>query len=624
MATDTASRASMDHLWNSHGDYGGNDRATRKRNALEEAARQTAGPRAIAFYGARTPSLVPADTHLNYDFVNDGNGGFKKMTDINDVVEYGEARVGRLTGVKPKDSNTTWITSVFHLPLSMCLEVPDYYPRVDDNGEIIRNEDGTKMNRSRWIVRPGMEDEANRYFEEVLKFWASILPGGIDAIHGGSINYDESRPHMHVVSDPFEQNQRSKDPEALKMAFSKAFSYHPSSPKVPKTYPGTDTPVPDEETGEPVMIGESAQMKMSRYHKEFKAHMLEQGFDIEAERDAKRHNRRSDLHDYQTAQDQLAVAAAQTEYWEDTIEPALEAQAIEDATMRFELGERPKLREEVKKTTEAAVREEWEPKITAKVKALVEREAKVKTAESDAARITEAATNEAERTLASARAQEIKILADARASAEEEAKQEAEIIKADARRAAEDDAQKIRKKAAADAKASRADETKALSAAKSEAAGITETAKTEADKIRSDAQEEVKSLKSDWEAEKQKQLNDMQAKTDELTEMQEQLPGLIQAEVAAVGPSLWKGVNADYRNAAKQVITRDGRPASEEIEAALEYSRSRMTPGQRRLSELQTVEQRTRAIRENLSAHAALAEAEAEALAMQQEGDKGE
>ncbi|WP_334144596.1 hypothetical protein, partial [Corynebacterium nuruki] len=65
MATDTASRASMDHLWNQHGSDGGNDRATRKRNALEEAARQTAGPRAVAFYGARTPSLVPADTHLN-------------------------------------------------------------------------------------------------------------------------------------------------------------------------------------------------------------------------------------------------------------------------------------------------------------------------------------------------------------------------------------------------------------------------------------------------------------------------------------------------------------------------------------------------------------------------------
>jgi len=482
----------MDHLWNQHGSDGGNDRATRKRNALEEAARQTAGPRAVAFYGARTPSLVPADTHLNVDFVNDGNGGFKPMTDINDVVAYGEERVGRLTGVKPKDSNTSWITSVFHLPLSMCLEVPDYYPRVDDNGEIIRNEDGTKMNRSRWIVRPGMEDEANRYFEEVLKFWASILPGGIDAIHGGSINYDESRPHMHVISDPFEQNQRSKDPEALKMAFSKAFSYHPSSPKVAKTYPGTDTPVPDEETGEPVMIGESAQMKMTRYHREFKKHMLDAGFDIEAERDAKRHNRRSDLHDYQTSQDQLAVAEAKTEYWEENIQPGLETQAIEDMKIGFELVEEPKLRRKVRESETSRVREEWEPKIAAKSKALDEREAKVETAEADAARITEAANTEAEKILADARAQETRILADAREKAEEEA----EKIKADAKKAAKQEAQKIREKADKDAKTEAAGITET---ATSEAAGIKADAQTEADKIKQTAQGQADEIVSDAE-----------------------------------------------------------------------------------------------------------------------------
>ena len=499
MATDTASRASMDHMWNQHGSDGGNDRATRKRNALEEAARQTAGPRAIAFYGARTPSLVPADTYKNVDFVNDGSGGFKPMTDINDVVEYGEARVGRLTGVKPKDSNTTWVTSVFHLPYSLCQEIPNYYPREDEDGKPLRNEDGTKLNRSRWIVKPGMEDEADRYFKETLKFWSTILPGGMDAIHGGSINYDESRPHMHVISDPFEQNQRSKDPNALKLAFSKAFSYHPSSPKVAKTYPGTDKVQLDDD-GEPVMIGESAQMKMSRYHKEFKAHMLSAGFDIEAERDPLRHNRRSDLHDYQTAQDRLAVAEAQTEFWEENIAPGLEAQAEEDAIMRFELGERPKLRQQVREQTEAVVREEWEPKITARAAKLDEREKAVETAEAEAARITEAAVTQAEQIRAAAHDQGIRIVEKARKEAEEEA----EKIKADAKKAKQD-AEKIKEDA--------------RETAKTEAAGIKADAQTEADKTKADAWTEAARITVDAEEQATQIVSD--AETEALEKVAE-------------------------------------------------------------------------------------------------------
>lgn len=490
MATDTASRASMDHMWNQHGADGGRDRETRKRNTLEEAARQTAGPRAIAHYAGRTPSLVPADTHLNYDFVNDGSGNFKPMTDISEVVEYGEDRVGRLTGVKPKDSNTSWITSVFHLPYSLCQEIPNYYPREDEDGKPLRNEDGTKLNRSRWIVKPGMEDEAQRYFDEVLKFWATILPGGMDAIHGGSINLDESRPHMHVVSDPFEKNPRSKEPNALKTAFSKAFSYHPNSPKVPKTYPGTDTPVPDEETGEPVMIGESAQMKMTRYHKMLKQHLLDAGFDIEKERDAKRHNRRSDLHDYQASQDALAVAGAKTEHWEAEVRPELEADAQGYLETYFETVTEPKLRDEIREQTEAQVREEWEPKLAARTAELDEREAKVEDAEADAAKITEAANTEAEKIRAAARTQQTRTVEKARKEAEEEA----EKIKADAKKIAKQEAQKIREKADKDAKR--------------EAAGIKTGAETEADKIKQTAQGQADEILTDAEDKVSEKISD--------------------------------------------------------------------------------------------------------------------
>lgn len=541
MATDTASRASMDHLWNSHGADGGRDRVTRKRNALEEAARQTAGPRAIAHYAGRTPSLVPADTHLNYDFVNDGSGNFKPMTDISEVVAYGEDRVGRLTGVKPKDSNTSWITSVFHLPYSLCQEIPNYYPREDEDGKPLRNEDGTKLNRSRWIVRPGMEDEADRYFKETLAFWSTILPGGMDAIHGGSINLDESRPHMHVISDPFEKNQRSKEPGALKMAFSKAFGYHPTSPKVPKTYPGTDTPVPDEETGEPVMIGESAQMKMTRYHREFKQHMLSAGFDIEAERDAKRHNRRSDLHDYQASQDALAVAEAKTEHWEETVQPGLEDQTIEDMKIGFELVEAPKLRREVTKKAVAA-------------------------AEADAAKIKQSANTDADRILASARAQEVTILAAARKKAEEEAKTEAEKIKADAKKAAATEAQKIREKADEDATASRAAGTKALNDAKSEAAGIKTGAETEAEKIKAGAEDNAKKIVTEANTEASEKISEGAS----ILEKAKETAGLdLSADAVRFARESQGDTKAVYVRAAKKVMVTDPETGEETTADAL-------------------------------------------------------
>ena len=69
------------------------------------------------------------------------------------------------------------------------------------------------------------------------------------------------------------------------------------------------------------------------------------------------------------------------------------------------------------------------------------------------------------------------------------------------------------------------------------------------------------------------------------------------------------------------MITRDGRPASEEIEEILAYNRRNMNDTQLRLSELQTVEQKGRALREGLSEHVALQESEAEAAALEEENE---
>lgn len=594
MATDTASRASMDLRWGS--DTSPKPSAERRVATMEEAARQTAGQTAIDHYASRTPDLVPADTHLNRDFVNDGAGGFKTMDSIAEIAAYGDAREARLTGFRPKDDGKLFVTGVFHLPLSMCIEVPEYYPRVDKKtGEPIRNPDGTKMNRSRWVIRPGMEEEAQRYWETVIAFMGEILPGGIDAVHGGSVNLDESRPHMHLMFDPFEDGPTAKQPDGLKSAFSKTFSAHRSCPKVPQTHRDTGAVVIDKETGKPKMITESGSRKLERYHREFKARLIAEGFAIEAERDPHRHSRKLGLQDLKETRDAVAQAEAQTEHWEENILPGLETQAEEDMKMAFELGERPKLRQQVREQTEAVVREEWEPKITAKSKALDEREKAVEVAEADASKITEAASAKADRILASARAQETKILADARAKAKDEAEKEAEKIKADAKKAAKQEADEIKTKA------------------EDEAAGI-----------KTKAENEVKSLKADWETEKENQQTNLKTMTDELTEMQAKLPDLIKTEVEEAGKTLWKNVNADFRNVAKTVITKDGTTALEEIEAALEYDRRNMNPAQLRLSELQTVEQRGRAIRENLSEHAALAEAEAEAAALEENENENE
>jgi len=606
MATDTASRASMDLRWGS--DTSPKPSAERRVATMEEAARQTAGQTAIDHYASRTPDLVPADTHLNRDFVNDGAGGFKTMDSIAEIAAYGDAREARLTGFRPKDDGKNFITGVFHLPLSMCIEVPEYYPRVDKKtGEPIRNPDGTKMNRSRWVIRPGMEEEAQRYWETVIAFMGEILPGGIDAIHGGSVNLDESRPHMHLMFDPFEDGPTAKQPDGLKSAFSKVFSAHRSCPKVPQTHRTTGAVIIDEDTGKPKMITESGSRKVERYHKELKAKLIAAGFDIEAERDPHRHSRKLGLQDLKETRDALALAEAKTEDWEENTRPGLEVQAEEDMKMAFELVEEPKLRRAVTKKA-------------------------VKAAEADAAKITEAANTGAEEILANARAQETRILEKARKEAEEEkekaqkikekaektAKQEAEKIKADAKEKAKQEAQKIKEDA--------------RETAKTEAAGIKADAQTEADKTKADArteaaritvgaEEEVKSLKADWAVEKKTQLADLTAKADELTEMQEQLPGLIKTEVEKVGKTLWKNINHDYRTAAGQVITRDGRPASEEIEEVLAYNRRNMTPAQLRLSELQTMEQKGRALREGLTEHVALAEAEAEAAALEEENE---
>lgn len=310
MATDYTARASMDNDWNRHGSDGGKSRKERKTNTLEESQRKTAGKQATQHHAQINPNIVVADTHKNIDFVNDGNGGFRDTTSVDETVNYGEDRLDRVTH-KVTDTNKTWITSVFHLPYSMCEEVPDYYPVLDKKGDPTYKEDGTPKMRSRWVIKPGMEDEAKRYFAETLAFFGdNVTLGGQESIHGGSINLDESRPHMQIISDALTRDTRSKDPHALKNGFSLAMGNHRKSHRIPHMDYKTGTQLLDK-NGEPKTRLERSKDKAERHHREFKAYMLERGFEIEAERDPERHNRKQSINEYALTQD-LAREADET------------------------------------------------------------------------------------------------------------------------------------------------------------------------------------------------------------------------------------------------------------------------------------------------------------------------
>ncbi|WP_200803047.1 hypothetical protein [Corynebacterium afermentans] len=84
-------------------------------------------------------------------------------------------------------------TSLFvvDLPKSMCKEIPDYY-----TSEV----DGREVKRPRYVARD--YEEAKKYPEESMRWLAeNFIPGGIDAVAGGDMNFDESTPHIQFQAD---------------------------------------------------------------------------------------------------------------------------------------------------------------------------------------------------------------------------------------------------------------------------------------------------------------------------------------------------------------------------------------------------------------------------------------
>lgn len=255
MATDTAGRAAMHLHPMSHGEASSGDA---RKNVAREGMRDL-DEKDTQHFAAQNPNIVAADTHKNVSFVNDGNGGFRPATNVNEAVAYQRQRREKVNR-KIADRSMESMDFVVHLPKSMCVEVPDFYPGV-------RNEKTGKTGkrRSRWVARD--EEEAKQYFRDALEYLQQhVFPGGQASVAWYSMQFDESTPHIQGVSDVFDEDP--KKPGTLRISGSRAYMSH-------RDVVYEDGP----KKGKQI----SGQEKLRRYQTGLREHMISLGYPVEAE-----------------------------------------------------------------------------------------------------------------------------------------------------------------------------------------------------------------------------------------------------------------------------------------------------------------------------------------------------
>lgn len=250
-------------------------KAVSERGAILDEMMRELSEESIARWAKRNPSIVVEDEHLDIALVNGGDGEMVPCTDPKQVIEYGEQRLARLSSPvregkvdpatnKVKGGTTTTSMFVLHLPKSLCIEVPDFYPVLDDDG----NEVGR---RSRWVAHD--RDEALEYFEDAMEFMASqVIPGGWDAVLGADIQFSESTPHIQVLADTFAPDPRPGHEGELRCDYSRAYGSH----RDVRDAKGRQM---------------SGQAKFRKYHADLKDWMIEHGWPVEREVDPLRHDK---------------------------------------------------------------------------------------------------------------------------------------------------------------------------------------------------------------------------------------------------------------------------------------------------------------------------------------------
>lgn len=174
---------------------GGDTTRGDRKSLLKESMREL-DPDDLAHHAAMNSNIVVADAHLNVAFVNNGDGTFRSAESVEDVLEYQDARMDDLLRIEKGSFETSLF--VVHLPKSMCEEIPDYYTSTVE---------GREVKRPRYVARD--YEEAKQYLEESMRWLAdNYIPGGIDAVAGGDMNFDESTPHIQFQADTF-----SPDPD---------------------------------------------------------------------------------------------------------------------------------------------------------------------------------------------------------------------------------------------------------------------------------------------------------------------------------------------------------------------------------------------------------------------------
>lgn len=278
-------------------------KAVSERGAILDEMMRELSDESIARWASRNPNIVVEDERLNIALVNGGEGDMVPCEDPKEVLAYGQQRLARLSSPvregkvdpvtgKVKGGTTTTSMFVLHLPKSMCREVPDFYPVLDEDGDVVGR-------RSRWVARD--RDEALRYFDDAMEFMASeVIPGGWDAVLGADIQFSESTPHIQVLADTFAPDPRPGCEGQLRCDFSRAYGSH----RDVRDFKGRQM---------------SGQAKFRKYHADLKNWMIERGWPVEREVDPLRHDKTATKEIYGRMMDSERVFRQKARAFEDDV-----------------------------------------------------------------------------------------------------------------------------------------------------------------------------------------------------------------------------------------------------------------------------------------------------------------